>query len=50
MRAILIRFAIPTLLAVSILAYFGVPFESTGYWRAGFGRTSTCARNSSPTR
>ena len=26
MRAILIRFAVPTLIAVSILAFFGVPY------------------------
>jgi trehalose 6-phosphate synthase len=37
MRTILIRFAVPTLLAVSILAYFGVPFVDrmlAGWFRA----------------
>jgi len=37
MRTILIRFAVPTLLAVSILAYFGVPYVDrmlAGWFRA----------------
>lgn len=42
MRAILIRFAIPTLLAVSILAYFGVPYVDR--MLAGWFRTDVHMR------
>ena len=49
MRAILIRFAIPTLLAVSILAYFGVPFVDrilAGWFRADVDMRAQLVANS----
>jgi trehalose-6-phosphate synthase len=49
MRAILIRFAVPTLLAVSILAYFGVPFVDrilAGWFRADVDMRAQLVANS----
>jgi trehalose 6-phosphate synthase len=52
MRAILIRFAIPSLLAVSILAYFGVPFVDrmlAGWFRSDVDMRAQLVANSMTT-
>ena len=49
MRAILIRFAVPTLLAVSILSYFGVPYVDrmlAGWFRADVDMRAQLVANS----